>query len=253
MTAAKRAKLWLREQLANFPEASEAAIANRFGDVLCDRFGQTYASADQIVLDVCRELRGEATQRFDKFEWLRSVASHPSLGGSELRCAIVLFGYINADTGLAWPNQETVATGMSASGPRQARRALQGLSNAGFLERGMIAALNKSQREQIKRHGRGTFYVAKIPASVVSSPKSEPHHLRSAREAKRTAHVLSDRTPAVRSKRTHAVLLISKGTSKDQLPADAGAFPHTQFYPSNLEYVETSHLSLTVEEDTGHD
>lgn len=248
----KQARLWLRQQLEGESAVPDPAdIANRFGSVLANRFARTIPDVDRIVLEVVRELQGESQGAFDKFAWLTAVAAMPvRLTSLELRAAVVLFGATNTSSGFAWPSQKTMAVRMGVSDPRQVRTALAGLERKGLIARGRIADLPEEEREQMRRHGRGTFYVPKMPSPVEKVRRPEPEKLKQGKQAKRTEIVRSNRTAAVRSKRTPTVRLIREGTEREELRADARS-PHTPTYDYNrdVESEETFTSALTVERE----
>lgn len=213
------------------------------------RFAEAFGIAESEAVTLCRETTPVAGGKFDKHEWLRLVAAFPvPLSAIELRLAMVIFGSVNGHLGFAWPSQQSLAAQAGGLNPRKVRAATAGLEQKGLIRRGKIADLSEDKREQLRRHGRGTYYTPVIPAEVEKPVRTEPDNLRRGKEAKRTAAVRSKRTTTVLSKRTAAVLLIKEGKGRDQLDAGASS-PHPQVshFNRDVSSVETSTSAIMGE------
>ncbi len=216
------------------------------------RFAEAFAIPEAEAIQLCRETTPTAGGKFEKHEWLRRVAAFPvPLSAVELRLAMVIFGSVNGHLGFAWPSQRSLAAQAGGLNPRKVRAATAGLEQKGLIRRGKIADLTDAEREQLRRHGRGTYYTPVIPAEVEKPVRTEPDNLRRGKEAKRTAAVRSKGTTTVLSKRTAAVLPIREGKGRDQLDAGASS-PHSQVshFDRDVSSVETpTSASMRERED----
>lgn len=76
----------------------------------------------------------QAPSRVQRLDWLALVARDVSLPCMAVRLAIVMIRYINNQSGIAWPSQDTLAKDIRAS-IDTVRRGLNALVNAGHLVR----------------------------------------------------------------------------------------------------------------------
>jgi len=167
-------------------EREQAADWRLFGP---EEFARRHGFDLGEVRDALAEMSvkgGSAASTVDRSKhcWLNFVASRSDLSAAELRTAIALWRFTNTETELAWPSQTSLMQATGSSDERKVRSAVAGLEAKGLLSRVRIADLDAVQRDQIKRHGRGTCYVLRFPEAATPVARTEPRSLRQGRESK---------------------------------------------------------------------
>lgn len=68
----------------------------------------------------------------EKLDWLDKIAANPDVGAPAFRVAYLIAGYLNRESGLAWPGENTLAKRLGVTG-RAVRRAIAELKQRGHL------------------------------------------------------------------------------------------------------------------------
>jgi hypothetical protein len=152
-----------------------------------------------------------------KYDWAIAVGHHPAHKNCprDLRVANVFQKLTDAETGLMWATQQTIAQLAGLGDERQVRTAMQRFEASKAIEKKRIANLQTDTLEALgakmnsHRNRRGAVYKLRMFwayetfETYAKRDRREPEQLRKGRLVKRTTIVRSKRTTIVRSGADH--------------------------------------------------
>jgi alkylated DNA nucleotide flippase Atl1 len=147
-----------------------------------------------------------------KYDWLTAVGLHPMHKhcDRDLRIANIVMQMADAETGLMWATQQTIAALAGVGDERQVRTTMQRFEKSGALSKARIADLQQDTLDALhekmsgNRNKRGAVYKLRMfwafeTFEAYGKRKAqEPDHLRKMRELNRTTPVRCERTTPVR-------------------------------------------------------